>query len=73
MLGLGAEIMDLSNLLATRLMIGLSWFRLCILWMGGLFKVFTGVESMLEGNEIGLHRVATAPVHRLIASSWMSL
>lgn len=73
MLGLEAETMDLSNSLATKLMTGLWLFRLCILWMGGLYKAFTGVGSMLEVREIGSHRVATAPVHRPIARSWVSL
>ena len=73
MLGLGAEIMDLSNSLVTRLMIGLLLFQLCILLMGGLFKAFTGAGSMLEVREIGLHRVSTVLVHRPIASSGVLL
>ena len=73
MLGSGAETMDSSNSLATKLITGLLLFRLCILLMGGLFKAFTGAGSMLEVSATGLHRVATAVVHRPTASSYVLL
>jgi len=73
MLGLGAVIMDSSNSLVTRLMTGLLLFQLCILWMGGLFRAFTGAESMLEVRGIGLHRVAATLVHPLVTGSCLLL
>lgn len=50
--GLEEETMDSSSSHATRLMIGLLWFRLCILLMVGPCRASTGAESMLAVNEM---------------------